>query len=232
LDLISPRTKTIIMTIGFTAIAALFGFLWWIAQDPIPPRAEPLTNAQIAQQGQEEQARREAAFNAMNADQHLAEVTRLIAGAKDGTAGSSASSWISIAETHLAAIPSGTPRKAAMAAELQKASAIVKAADKVAEAKEASVKREREKKAFMNQESNRRLYAKKVQEELWDSGINCDVNTSGTHADTMRIKWVLASKVTVYKFEKTGIIDSLGKLHFRRVTLSNGYDFNCDWDLK
>jgi hypothetical protein len=63
--------------------------------------------------------------------------------------------------------------------------------------------------------------------------MDVEVTIAARAATTIRMKWVLASRVTAHQFSKNGeFFQNLRNLGFRRLELTDGYDFNWYWDLR
>jgi hypothetical protein len=74
--------------------------------------------------------------------------------------------------------------------------------------------------------------AKKMEETFLDGGYNVDVNATGADHTTLRIKYVLASKVFVHQMEKVpDFFENARKLGFKKVVLTDGYDSSWTWTL-
>ena len=106
---------------------------------------------------------------------------------------------------------------------------------KRAAAKEAARRSEKKKQrdALKNspQAAQRRAFARVMETRFLDAGINCDVTTVGDADDELRIKWVLASKVTAHQINKSDLVSTARSLGFKRIRLTDGYDFGWVWTL-
>ncbi len=77
----------------------------------------------------------------------------------------------------------------------------------------------------------RKAYAEIVENGLLSKGFNVDVTVSGPANTTLRIKWVLVSKVTAYEFANGEYISTLKQHGFKRFVLTDGYDETWTWNL-
>lgn len=77
----------------------------------------------------------------------------------------------------------------------------------------------------------RRKFASAYENELLDKGFNVDVTTEGRNATTLRLKWILVSKVIAHQFDKGGVVPEMRKLGFKKFILTDGYDETWTWDL-
>jgi len=77
----------------------------------------------------------------------------------------------------------------------------------------------------------RRAYAHRAENILLDHNINVDVLIEGKEADVLRIKYVLASKVSAHQIEQTNFIDAAWALGFQKVILDNRYGETWTWTV-
>lgn len=77
----------------------------------------------------------------------------------------------------------------------------------------------------------RKSFASKLEESFLEKRMDTDVTASGPRNTVLRIKWVLASKVTANDLRKSGLIDEAEKAGFKKVILTDGYDSQWWWDL-
>jgi hypothetical protein len=68
--------------------------------------------------------------------------------------------------------------------------------------------------------------AKTMENQLLGKGLNVDVNAVGPHYTTLRLKWILVSKMTAYQFTQDGqdTLRGLERAGFKHFTITDGYD--------
>lgn len=78
----------------------------------------------------------------------------------------------------------------------------------------------------------RRAYAQRLETGFLDGGLDIEVTTSGERATTLRLKYVLFTRVWVHKVQNdTDLISNARRLGFRRVIMTDGYEDTWTWDL-
>jgi hypothetical protein len=77
----------------------------------------------------------------------------------------------------------------------------------------------------------REVYAKTLRERFLDEGFDIKVSVSGAQSDRLTYKFVLFNDVWSHRFQKDGLIDQAAKLGFKRVDMTDGYDWHIYWDL-
>lgn len=76
----------------------------------------------------------------------------------------------------------------------------------------------------------RRLYARELEHRLLDEGMNVTVTTSGRHATTLRVEYILVSKVWAHKLGNDGkTIPTIRNMGFEKFILTDGYDETYTW---
>ncbi|HUR92533.1 MAG TPA: hypothetical protein VMY38_07655 [Gemmatimonadaceae bacterium] len=127
------------------------------------------------------------------------------------------------ARNHLAAAfdplsPSQTRRKQALAAQADRESRRIEA--------EAAVVARR------LLADNRRQYAQRLESEYLDQGLDITVTTKGAAATTLRLKWILVSRVTAHQLSKSGPLwANLRSMGFKRLEITDGYDDSWSWTI-
>ena len=104
------------------------------------------------------------------------------------------------------------------------------------EAKQAQIeadKQEKEQayKTFIEGKSVRALYAKTKRNDFLDNGLDIKINVQGAHNEIITFKYALFNDVWSHKFQKEGVIDTLQELGFKKVKMTDGYNWGCSWDL-
>lgn len=79
---------------------------------------------------------------------------------------------------------------------------------------------------------HRKEFAAKLEQIYIDKRLDTDVTVSGPKNTVLEIKWVLANKVTANDLSRSDVLDTAQKLGFKKVILTDGYDWNWKWDLK
>ena len=75
------------------------------------------------------------------------------------------------------------------------------------------------------------MYAKALRERYLDQNLDIDVTVGGKNRDRITLKYVLFSDVWARKFQKGDLLEEMRKIGFRRVQISDGYDYGVYWDL-
>jgi hypothetical protein len=122
--------------------------------------------------------------------------------------------------SHLNSIPKDVP-------EYAKAQMLLKAMDD----------RDKRNAEFMAAENakakvqGRKEFASRLEENFIEQRMNVDVTALGPQNTTLRIKYVLASKVTANDLNKSGIIEKAQSAGFKVVQFTDGYDSTWTWKL-
>jgi hypothetical protein len=78
----------------------------------------------------------------------------------------------------------------------------------------------------------RKEYAKKYESSLLDKNMNVTVTTQGRDATTLRLEYILVSKVWAHQLSKEQeLFDTLKSLGFKKFILTDGYDEEWYWTL-
>lgn len=81
--------------------------------------------------------------------------------------------------------------------------------------------------------ATRRVYAKTLENNLLDKGMDVKVTTRGRNATTLHLQYVLFNRVWSHKFsEDAELMGTIQKLGFKRLEMSDGYDFDVYWTFK
>jgi hypothetical protein len=80
----------------------------------------------------------------------------------------------------------------------------------------------------------RRAYAKIFENGMLAKGINVDADAIGPHHTTLRLKYVLASKVDAYQItnEQQAMLQIFKTLGFKKFVVSDGYQHSWTWNLE
>jgi len=98
-----------------------------------------------------------------------------------------------------------------------------------AEERAARVKREAEAVAA---DLARQSYAKTLRERYLDQNMDIKVEASGKLHDRLTLHFVLFNDVWAHKFQKGDLVEEIRRLGFRRVYMTDGYDYHVYWELK
>jgi hypothetical protein len=78
----------------------------------------------------------------------------------------------------------------------------------------------------------RQEYAKVIDKQLLESGIESTTTTSGTKATILVINDPLAGRVREHTLSSNGkLFEQLRALHFQKLRYTNGFDETFVWDL-
>jgi hypothetical protein len=78
----------------------------------------------------------------------------------------------------------------------------------------------------------RKEFAKQYEYGLLEQGMNVTVTTHGDRATTLKVKWILVSRVTAHEMSKDAeFFQTLRDLGFKKFIITDGYDESWYWDL-
>lgn len=78
----------------------------------------------------------------------------------------------------------------------------------------------------------RKVFARDLEQSFLDDGKDISVSASGPKNTVLTIKWVLVSRVTANELKnEPRLLYRAGELGFKKVVISNGYDFAWSWTL-
>ncbi len=77
------------------------------------------------------------------------------------------------------------------------------------------------------------MYAKTFENSMLDRGLNVDVNVIGPQHTTLRVKWILVSKVDAYQIttHDQALLNNLHTMGFKKFVIWDGYDNSWTWNL-
>jgi hypothetical protein len=94
------------------------------------------------------------------------------------------------------------------------------------------VQREARKLANQLMYQQRLEYARRLESNFLDNSLDIDVSTSGASATTLKMKYILAGRVFAHQMsQNTEMWTQLRTLGFRRLELTDGYDFSWAWTV-
>jgi hypothetical protein len=73
----------------------------------------------------------------------------------------------------------------------------------------------------------RRLVEGVLRERYLDSGLDIKVKVSGSNADRIKLTYVLLNDVWSHRLSKEGMVSELCGRGFKRVEMSDGYDWGA-----
>lgn len=85
--------------------------------------------------------------------------------------------------------------------------------------------------------AGRLAWASAAEKKMLDSGMEVDFIVTGSKKDLLTVKWVLMSKVQVYRLTNDdsmadgSFLSNLQKAGFRKVTFSDGYNYGVTYTL-
>lgn len=86
--------------------------------------------------------------------------------------------------------------------------------------------KESEAKTAAEESAARKTFEKDFENNLLDNGLNMKVAVSGKENRHIKITYILFNDVWRRKFETEGYLQQLNDRGFKKITLSDGYDYN------
>jgi len=82
-------------------------------------------------------------------------------------------------------------------------------------------------------EEARKLYAKTFENNLLAQGMNVDIDAIGSRYTTLRVKWILATKVDAYQITNSDqeLFQEMRAAGFKKFVVWDGYDQSWTWSL-
>lgn len=112
-------------------------------------------------------------------------------------------------------------------AEIRKQAIIDKKAKEEQKIKE---KEQYDKDMILNAKLNRRDYEYKLRNLFLDQGLDIKVKITGKNYQNLTLTFALFNDVWLRKFKTNGNIDLWYDMGFRRIFLTDGYDYNSGYD--
>ena len=75
-------------------------------------------------------------------------------------------------------------------------------------------------------------FANVLREQYLDKGLDIEVKVSGTDSDRVTLEYALFNAVWAHNFQKGDLLQEMKRLGFKRVDLTDNYDYHVYWDLK
>jgi hypothetical protein len=99
-------------------------------------------------------------------------------------------------------------------------------------ASEARLQREARRVAERATTAARAQFAREMESRLLDDGLDARVTVSGPNNTTLRLRYILVSRVWAHKFSQDGnMIANLRRLGFKKFVITDGYDETWYWNL-
>jgi hypothetical protein len=77
----------------------------------------------------------------------------------------------------------------------------------------------------------RRKYAETLRNRFLDNGLDVGVRVSGEDAEKITLSFVAFNEVWARRMSQDGLLEELQVIGFKRVDLTDGYDYGVHWDL-
>lgn len=77
----------------------------------------------------------------------------------------------------------------------------------------------------------RKTFARALETQYLDQGLNVTVTTRGQAATTLHLKWILVDRVMAHQVSKSDLVPRLREMGFKRFEISDGYDESWYWTL-
>lgn len=180
---------------------------------------------------QNEAAARLKAQQDEDAFKNLAPAQHLAAAKDDMRVGASADQ-IAEGKRHLQALQ-GTPLEGQGAALESRYETSEAKAEKAQAASAAAAAAKEAKEAAVADETLRQDYAKTLENNLLGEGFDVDVNAIGSQHTTLRVKWVLATKVDAFQLTNgdQSMFNEARAIGFKKFVIWDGYDESWTWTL-
>jgi len=81
-------------------------------------------------------------------------------------------------------------------------------------------------------ETMRIKFATDLREQYLDNNMDIKVVTSGPGNKIITLKYVLFNDVWAHKIQKGDLISKIQGIGFKKLTMTNGYDWTVHWDFK
>jgi len=92
--------------------------------------------------------------------------------------------------------------------------------------------RDEEAKRLRTAASARKAYGELLRNRFLDQGMDIKVNVTGDHNDRITLRWALFNDVWTHRMQKEdGLIPEMNALGFKRVDVTDGYDYHMYWTM-
>lgn len=228
----APMSSKAVLVILMCVALLIVMLGYWAHQEAeltrqVDARAEAAAQAAIAEReaaaarAQQDNSKRQAAFDEMTAEQHFQLAKRLLTP-------DALPSALEEGHRNLDAIPPNSPQAAKGAVLVNQLNAEEKRRDAEAAKQRAIAAKEYD----ASQAIFRDQMAKTIESKMLDEGYDMEVKATGTGKTTLYIKYILVGKVFVHQFEKQDEIFRMARgAGFKKIVVTDGYDASWYWNL-
>ena len=78
----------------------------------------------------------------------------------------------------------------------------------------------------------RQAYGKALRERYLDDNLDIKVTVSGKDSEKITLAFALFNDVWAHKVQKGDLLDEMQKLGFKRVDMTDNYDYHVHWNLR
>ena len=78
----------------------------------------------------------------------------------------------------------------------------------------------------------RQVYGKMLRQRYLDDNLDIKVRVSGKKSERITLEFALFNDVWANKIRKGDLLDQMSKLGFKRMDMTDNYDYHVYWDLK
>lgn len=78
----------------------------------------------------------------------------------------------------------------------------------------------------------RQEYGKRLRQKYLDENLDINVRVSGKNSDHITLEFALFNAVWANKVQKGELLDEMRKLGFKRMDMTDNYDYHVYWNLK
>lgn len=172
----------------------------------------------VQQQREDAQRKAQESFNRLTAVEHFTRARSLLRV-------DAPESEVTEGLRHLSAIDSKSPQR-------KQADALRAGFERKRAAARAEEERRRAQSEAKLMRDLRVRMASSMEEKMLDGGLNVNVRAIGKDQTTLRIEWILVSKVVAHQMSKQGdLFSNARQAGFKRVEITDGYNETWSWTL-
>jgi hypothetical protein len=97
--------------------------------------------------------------------------------------------------------------------------------------KQATEKAKKGREFNIYQAARRKAYAEKLRDKFLDQGMDIKVSVYGKNNANIKLIYALFNDVWTHKMQKGTLIKEIQDLGFKKLSLSDGYDYDVYWDF-